>query len=408
MMDAYDLVIVGGGLVGGCLACALAGTGLRLCVVEAVPAQSDDQASYDERVIALSWGSRRIFEGIGLWKAIAPGAEPIRHIHISDRGRFGFTRLDHREEGVEALGYVAPARLLGHAIRGGLAGVEMLCPARLLGFCVQPDRVDMEVSVAGDSRLIGARLLVAADGGDSSVRARLGLAVWEHHYGHDALITTVVPERPRPGVAFERFSETGPLALLPMTEGRYSVVWTTRERETPGLLDLSDRHFLGRLQERFGYRMGKFTSAGRRLAYPLKLMLTRGPVRRRLVLIGNAAHTLHPVAGQGLNLGLRDVAALAEVLAQVPREGGDPGDDKVLDVYRRLRGPDQTRMAVATDLLARMFVNPWLPVRLARDLAMVGLDLAPGPRHLLARHFMGVGGSLPRLAYGLSPGSEHG
>jgi 2-octaprenyl-6-methoxyphenol hydroxylase len=406
-LDDYDLVIIGGGLVGGTLACALAGSGLRQCIVEAVPVQSDDQPSYDERIIALSWGSRRICDGIGLWEKIAAGAEPIRQIHVSDRGRFGFTRLDHREEGVEALGYVVSARVLGRTILEGLAGVETLCPARLLGFRIQPDRVDLEVSVAGDSRLIGTRLLVAADGGDSAIRKRLGLLVREHSYGHDALITTVTPDRPRPGVAFERFTETGPLALLPMTEGSYSVVWTTRESETARMLDLSDRDFLARLQHRFGYRMGRFVRPGRRLAYPLKLVLARDPVRRRLVLIGNAAHTLHPVAGQGFNLGLRDVAALAQVLAHSRHENADPGGDRTLDAYRRLRGRDQTMAAVATDALARVFTSPWLPVRWARDLAMLGLDISPGARHFLARHFMGMGGSLPRLARGLPLRSGH-
>jgi len=400
-METYDLAIIGGGLVGGSLACALAQTGLRACVVEAVPMQSDVQPSYDERVIALSWGSRRIFEGIGLWSAIEPGAGPIRHIHISDRGRFGFARLDHHEEGVDALGYVAPARLLGRAIQGALAGVEMLCPARLLGFSVQADQVDLEVSVAGDSRLIRTRLLVAADGGDSGVRKRLGLAARQHGYGHDALITTVTAGQPRPGVAYERFTDTGPLAMLPMSEGRYSVVWTTREGEAPELLELSDEDFLAGLQQRFGYRLGRFSRPGRRVAYPLKLMLTREPVGRRTVLIGNAAHTLHPVAGQGFNLGLRDVAALAQVLADADRAEADPGGEATLDAYRRFRGRDQQTLAVATDVLARTFVNPLFPVRWVRDLGLLGLDLTPGLRHFVARRFMGMGGNLPRLARGL-------
>ena len=396
------MVIIGGGLVGGSLACALAGTGLRLCVVEAVPPQSEAQPSYDERIIALAWSSRRIFEGIGLWAAIEPGAEPIRRIHVSDRGRFGFTRLDHREAGVAALGYVAPARLLGHAIQGGLAGVEILCPACLLGVRALPRRVDLEVAVGGDSRLLRTRLLVAADGGDSSVRKRLEFAVREQRYGYHALITTVTPEQPRPGVAFERFTETGPLALLPMTEGRYSLVWSARPHQAASLRDLSDQEFFAELQGRFGYRMGKFTRPGRRLTYPLKLTIVQEPARRRLVLIGNAAHTLHPVAGQGFNLGLRDVAALAEVLVRALSEDADPGGEATLDAYRRLRGGDQTAVVAATDTLARMFVNPWSPVRWGRDLGLLGLDLLPGTRRFVTRRFMGLGGAhQPRLARGL-------
>jgi 2-octaprenyl-6-methoxyphenol hydroxylase len=370
-------------------------------VVEAVPARSEDQPSYDERVIALSWGSRRIFEGIGLWRAMESGAEAIRRIHISDRGRFGFARLDHREEGVDALGYVAPARLLGGAIQNGLAGVDLLCPGRLLGFRIRPDRVDLEVSVSGESKLIGARLLVAADGGESGVRRRLGLAAREHSYGHDALITTVTPERPMEGLAFERFTDTGPLAMLPMTQGRCSVVWTARNNESSALLALSEQAFLARLQRRFGYRLGRLARPGRRVAYPLNLLLTREPVRQCLVLIGNAAHTLHPVAGQGFNLGLRDVAALAQVLADAARTAGDPGAPSTLEAYRRLRGRDQTSVAAATDILARTFVNPLLPVRWARDIGMLGLDFTPGLRHLVARRFMGMGNNLPRLARGL-------
>lgn len=400
-MDQYDLVIVGGGLVGGSLACAVRGAGLRVCVVEAVPPASADQPSYDERAIALSWGSRLILEGIGLWPDIAPGAEPLRHIHISDRGHFGFSRLDCRDAGVDALGYVAPARLMGCAIHDGLSGVELLCPARLVGFHVHPDWADLEVVCGGESRLIRTRLLVAADGGNSAIRRRLGFSIRERGYGHDALITTVTPDRPRPETAFERFTETGPLALLPMTQGRYSVVWTARETETADLLALSDEAFLERLQARFGYRLGRFSHLGRRIAYPLKLLLTRDPVRPRLVLIGNAAHTLHPVAGQGFNLGLRDVAALAQVVSDAVRAGGDPGGSLTLDAYRRLRGNDQASVAAATDALARLFVNPWLPLRLGRDLGMLGLDLAPGLRHLVAKRFMGIGGKLPRLCRGL-------
>lgn len=403
-MDQYDLVIIGGGLVGGSLACALGGMGLRVCVVEAVPASSDAQPSYDERVIALAWGSRRILDGIGLWSAVGAGAAPIRRIHVSDRGHFGFAHLDHRDEGIEALGYVAPARLLGRAIGDALVaapGVELLCPARLSGFQVRTDSVSLEVAVAGGSRLIRARLLVAADGGNSGVRRRLGLQVRERSYGQDAVITTVTPNRPQEGMAYERFTDTGPLAMLPMTEGRYSVVWTARGSESGELLGLPDAEFLERLQARFGYRMGRLSRPGRRLSYPLKLVLTREPVQDRLVLIGNAAHTLHPVAGQGFNLGLRDVAALAQVLSDAAREGQDPGCKKVLDVYRRLRGRDQRSAAAVTDALVRLFVNPWLPLRAGRDLGLLGLDLAPDLRHLLARRFMGMGGELPRLARGL-------
>lgn len=403
-MHEYDLVIIGGGLVGGSLACALSGCGLRIAVVEAVPASANSQPSYDERVIALSWGSRRIFEAIGLWSDIAPEAEPIRQVHVSDRGHWGFTRLDLDDAGVDALGYVAPARAIGSAIRSALAragDVEVLCPARLLDHRVEGDRVELTVQRDAERLSLRAALLVGADGGDSAVRQRLDLQVQDARYDQDAIITTISPDRPRAGVAFERFTETGPLAMLPMTGGRYSVVWTCHRDETASLMALSDGAFLACLQARFGYRLGRFQQVASRHAYPLKLVLTRNPVQPRVILIGNAAHTLHPVAGQGFNLGLRDVAALAEVLAQAARAGADLGGPAVLADYQGWRGADQPNTARLTDLLARLFVNPWAPLRLVRNTAMVGLDLMPSARRRVAQRFMGTGGRLPRLACGV-------
>ncbi|HSQ07965.1 MAG TPA: 2-octaprenyl-6-methoxyphenyl hydroxylase [Chromatiaceae bacterium] len=410
--ETYDLVIVGGGLVGGSLACALRGSRLRVCSLEAVAADADHQPSYDERVIALSWGSRRIFEGMGLWGDIAPGAEPIHRIHVSERGTFGFAHLDSAEQGVEALGYVAPARVLGTAIRGALAcasDIDSLCPARLLGLVNGPDWVELEVAVGGEQRCLTTQLLAAAYGGESLVRNQLGIGVRERPYGQDAIITTVTPDRPQPGVAYERFTDTGPLAMLPMTGGRWSVVWTSRKDETAALLGLTDSAFLARLQERFGYRLGGLDRLGRRVAYPLRQVLATQGVAGRVVLIGNAAHTLHPVAGQGFNLGLRYVAALAEVLVRATRTGADPGGQAALADYAQWRRRDQSQSALVTDALARLFGNPWAPLRLARDLGLVGLDLIPAARRTLGRRFMGLGpavggdagGRLPRLARGL-------
>jgi 2-octaprenyl-6-methoxyphenol hydroxylase len=408
MMQVYDVAIVGGGLVGGSLACALRGSGLDVAVLEASPAAAPAHPSYDERVIALALGSRRIFDGIGLWGAIAADAEPIRHIHVSDRGHFGVTRLDADDEGVEALGYVAPARSIGQAIERCVAKVDpagdrcdLLRPARVLGLRRNRDAWRLEVAIDGASRLIDARLLVAADGGDSMVRRRLGLGVHERPYGYSAVISTLMSERPQRGTAFERFTDTGPLAMLPMTGGRYSVVWTARTDDSARILRLDDQAFIDAVQQRFGQRLGALRQPGRRIAYPLRLVLAKRIADRRVVLLGNAAHTLHPVAGQGFNLGLRDVAEIAELLYEAARTGRDAGGSAVVDGYRRRRRADQLASAMLTDTLARLFVNPWGPVRFARNLGLIGLELCPPARHRLARQFMGAAGRQTRLATGV-------
>ena len=409
-MAEFDVVIVGGGLVGGSLASALRELPLRVALIESAPVRASNQPSPDERVIALSLGSRRIFGGLGAWPAIAPVAEPILSVHVSDRGHCGFSRLDRREEGVEAFGYVTPARAMDLALQESLEqapNIQTLRPARLLDHRVRSDGVELDIQVGGERRHVTTRLLVAADGGDSSVRERLGLQVDEHDYGQDAVITTVLAERPHPGRAFERFTDTGPLAMLPMPGGRYSVVWTCRPTETTGLLSLTDADFVARLQARFGWRLGRLSAPSRRQAHPLKLKLVRETIHERLVLIGNAAHTLHPVAGQGFNLGLRDVAALAEALGEAARHGRDAGASSTLADYARWRGRDQADTARLTDTLARLFVVPWRPVRIARNLGLLGLDLLPAARHRLARRFMGLDGSLPRLARGLPLETRH-
>jgi 2-octaprenyl-6-methoxyphenol hydroxylase len=389
----YDILITGGGMVGASLARALAGSGLSVAVVEAVSRDAPGQPSYDDRVIALAWGSRLILEAMGRWSAIEPEAEPIRRIHISDRGHFGFARLDHRDQGVPALGYVVSARTIGRGLLEGIDDqerLEWISPARIADFRVEPERVTAILDVEGGQRQVGARLLVAADGGDSPIRQRLDLPLQEWSYGHTAVIANLTPGRPHGGVAYERFTDSGPLAMLPMTEGRCSLVWIQRDDAVQEILALDDAAFLQRLQERFGFRLGRLARAGRRAAYPLRLLRVKEMVRSRVVLIGNAAHTLHPVSGQGFNLGLRDVAELAQVLVQAKGEHIDPGATAVLERYAARRAGDQRSVALATDFLARLFINPLPPVRLARNLGLLAMDLMPPVKRGLTRRFMGL------------------
>jgi 2-octaprenyl-6-methoxyphenol hydroxylase len=397
-------VIAGSGMVGASLACALAATPLRVVLVEPVDPSAPGQPSYDDRVVALSLGSRRILEGLGVWESLGTEATAIRAVHVSDRGHFGATRLDARRLGVEALGYVAEARRLGHALldRLGLhGGPQRLCPARVRGVVQHPGEVEVAVAVGGETRRLGARLLVAADGGQSAVREAVGIEARETDYGQTAVIANLSPGRPHRGDAFERFTRTGPLALLPMSEGRCALVWSVPRTDTDRVLGLGDDAFLGEVQGLFGDRLGRLLRVGRRGAYPLRLVQAREQVRGRVVLIGNAAHTLHPVAGQGFNLGLRDAAALAQVLVDATREGADPGAQEALAEYTRWRAPDHAALTRFTDGVVQVFSSDALPLAAARNAGLLALDLLPELKGFLARRLMGLGGRQPRLACGI-------
>ncbi|MEJ2346828.1 MAG: 2-octaprenyl-6-methoxyphenyl hydroxylase [Gammaproteobacteria bacterium] len=406
-----DILIVGGGMVGASLACALSGQNLRVTVAEGVPLRSAAQPSYDDRSIALAYGSARIFDAMGLWAAIEPQTAAIRRIHISDRGHFGATRLDAAEEGVDALGYVVETRVLGRVLQEALArapNVELVCPASVEDLRVGDHGVEVAMRVDDAPRTLTAALVIAADGSTSLVRERLQIPVLRWDYGQTAVIANVTAARPHDHVAYERFTDSGPLALLPLPDaepadggGRLSLVWTVRSERAEEVLALEDEAFLAALQDRFGQRLGALVRAGVRHAYPLSLLRVKEHVRPRVALIGNAAHTLHPVAGQGFNLGIRDVAALAELLAEAAGAGADPGSPALLQRYASWRNRDHRRVAAFTDGLARVFANPLAPVALARDLGLVAVDLLPSLKHFLARRTMGLAGRLPRLGRGL-------
>ncbi len=403
----YDLVIVGGGLVGASLAIALSGRGLRMALVEAAVPSADTQPNYDDRALALAYGSRRIFEGLGLWSAIAPQAGPIDKIHVSERGQFGFTRLDCRDERVPALGYVITARELGRTLLAELpklSDLTILAPAQVTDVSCDPDAARLTINDGRGDRQLTARLLVAADGVKSFVREALDFPVRRWEYGQSAVVANITPERAHEQVAYERFTATGPVALLPMNDDRCALVWTVADAELETVLALDDATFIARFQQRFGQRLGRFLRVGKRASYPLAMVRATRSVQPRVAIIGNAAHTLHPIAGQGFNLGLRDVAALADVLDDAVAANLDIGDLDVLTRYEQWRGRDQQVVSLATDGLARLFANPLPPFKLGRNLGMLAVDLLPGARHRLARAAMGLDGRLPRLARGLPLG----
>ena len=406
----YDILIVGGGMVGATMAYALSPLPLRIGVIEAVPFKSDSQPSYDDRAIALAYGSARIFEAMGLWPKFADKVSPIKKIHISDRGHFGAARIDSVEEKVDALGYVIENRVVGAVLAEELPkldNVELICPATVINVEMNEAEARLTIESDGQQRQLTAKLVIAADGGNSVVRQLLDIPTRSWDYGQAAVIANVTPERHHQGVAYERFTDTGPVAMLPNAyaetddPNRCSLVWTVRSGDEERVLGLSDEEFLAELQTRFGHRLGKLEKVGRRNAYPLKLVRAKQQVRPRLALIGNAAHTLHPIAGQGFNLGQRDVAVLADVLAAAIVNGEDIGAVDVMQRYADWRHWDHKTVIGFTDGLARLFSNPLAPVALARNISLFTVDVVPPLKRMLSRQTMGLAGKLPRLAMGL-------
>jgi 2-octaprenyl-6-methoxyphenol hydroxylase len=400
MNRSFDIVIAGGGMVGASLAVTLLPLGLRVAMIETTALESAQQPSFDERTTALSNGSRNVLTGIGLWPGLAPQATPIRRIHVSDRGRFGFARIDAAEQGVEALGYVLPNRALGAALWARLERqprFRLLCPATVQG--VEPGAQHTCVRLQDGTELT-ARLVVAADGAQSTVRQALGIAASVRDYGQVAIVTTVATSRLHDRIAYERFTPTGPLALLPLGQDRCAVIWTLAPETAQAMLALPDEDFLIALQETFGSRLGRFTRVGRRGSYPLALTQAGARVARRCAIIGNAAQSLHPIAGQGFNLGLRDVATLAEVIADAVAGDADVGGDALLQRYESWRRRDRRSIVAFTDGLVRLFADRRPVVRRARNLGLLLFDLAPPAKGALSRLSLGFAGRLPRLARG--------
>ena len=400
----YDVVIAGGGMIGASLAIALEPLGLRIAVVEPVASGEREQPSFDERSTALSRSTQRTYEAMGLWPDIVAASTPIRSIHVSEKGRFGFSHLDADEQQVEALGYVVINRVLGEVLRERLArltNVDFKCPSRITAVQSQENSVIATVDAGSSRSQLRCRLLVAADGARSSVRQMLGVGASNVDYQQRAVIGNVLPELPPQHRAFERFTRDGPIAMLPIADGRAAFVWILPPDRAHAILQLDDASFTNELQESFGLRLGTFSKVGQRAAYPLALTRANALYAGRGVLVGNAAHGLHPVAAQGFNLGMRDVAALCDCLLEARQEAGDIGAVNVLENYAEWRREDQRKLVRFTDGLVRLFGDGRRPIRLLRNVGMLGFDLIPGFRSLFARHTMGLAGKLPRLSRGV-------
>jgi len=401
MPDDVELLIAGGGLTGLLVGVACGGAGLDVAIVDRQDPAGLAAAEFDGRSSAIAYGSQRVFEGLGLWPRIAPDAEPIREIRVADGDAPLFLHYDHRELGTDTpLGYIVENRVLRRALidrARSIANVRFQAPVAVDSVSGSPLAATAALS---DGRQIRARLVAAADGGASPLRRAAGIHTVEWEYPQTGIVTTVRHRRPHNGIAVEHFLPAGPFAILPMTGNRSSIVWTENAMLAPRLVGLSDTGFAAELSARFGDFLGPVEPIGPRWTYPLRLLLAERYVATRLALVGEAAHTIHPIAGQGLNLGIRDVAALAELIIDARRLGLDIGDDPLLQRYQQWRRFDALALAAVTDGLNRLFSNALPPVQLARDIGLAVVNRLPPLKRLLMRDAMGTLGDLPRLVRG--------
>lgn len=414
MKQHYDIVIIGGGMVGASLACALLPASealdLNIAVIETHPLPADEslsyQPSYDSRATALAYGSRTIYETMGVWDNLKQHLAPIKNIHVSDRGHFGVARLNAEQENVSALGYVVENHWLGRVLLNRLqqkdaARVDLLCPAEVTGIITGAEQMSVSVKQRDTEQSISCELVVMADGGRSELRQRMGISYSQSQYDQHAVIANVSPDKPHNSIAYERFTDTGPMALLPLEDEsglhRCGLVWTVPDDQVEEVLALDDQAFLEQLHERFGYRAGNFIKVGERHSYPLKLVLAEEQVRQGLVVLGNAAHALHPIAGQGYNLALRGVVALADKLIQARKQKTSLGDLSVLQDFYEQQKLDQQRTIDFSDQTMKLFSNRNPLLAIGRNIGLQALDICPPVRTLFARSAMGLDMPAPDL-----------
>ncbi len=403
----YDIVIIGGGLAGASLAVALADTQYRVAVIEAVEFDSKAQPSYDERTIALTYSAKHIFSRLNVWdEELETEACALKSIHISNKGHFGKTRLDHKDAGTEALGYVIPTRALGQALMRNLehaTNIDFFCPYEAEK--IDTDDAGAVITIKNREtqapEQLSAMLAVIADGGRSPILESLGFSSESKTYSQSALLSIVKSNLAHQNRAYERFVPNGPLALLPMNDQRFAVVWTLSPEELETVSAMPDEQFLTHLQMTFGTRAGLFSAPTPRKTYPLSKTSLKTPYSRRVLALGNAAHTVHPVAGQGFNLGLRDIATLAELLIQTSTSDSDIGSTEFLKNYADLRADDTRRVAQFTDGLLSIFNHSSPLVQLGRNLGLAAVENLPFIKRALLKRTMGMGPEQPRLARGL-------
>ena len=402
MNNVYDCdaIVVGGGLAGAATALGLAHAGLGVIALDADAATADHAAAFDGRAYAVALGSQRFWNAVGVWPDVAEHAEPMVDVLVSD-GRVSegasplFMHLDHRELAEGLYGYMIEDRHLRPALVDHLAAeVDYRTGVRVASVAYETGRA---IATLDDGQTLAAPLLVACDGGNSPIAAAAGIRRIKWNYDQNGLVCAVGHELPHHGVAHEMFLPGGPFAILPLRGNRSSLVWTERTGEATRIHALSDEGYVAELEKRFGDFLGAITLEGGRWTYPLRLSLAHEYIRPRLALTGDAAHAVHPIAGQGLNLGVRDAAALAEVVGDALRTGEDIGAFDVLERYQRWRRFDSTALALSMDALNRVFSNDISPLRAVRDLGLAAMNHLPGARRMFMRTATGLTGEVPKL-----------
>ncbi|MRX28074.1 2-octaprenyl-6-methoxyphenyl hydroxylase [Kangiella sp. HZ709] len=389
----YQIVIVGGGLVGATLAIALDAIGIDLVVIEAFQERSNSQPSFDDRSVALSLSSLKIYQRLGLTQMIN-SAEPIKNIHISDQGRYGFSRLECSKLNQPQLGAVIENKILGLALMSEVRerGIEYCCPAKVVSAkkIVKNDKNVMQIELEGIKQFINCDLLILAEGSRSNLKSQLGYQTEVTDFKKSALVCNITTQIPHKNWAYERFTNNGPLALLPLSDNRMSIVWSNTSEKSKELHEMSKISFAKELEVAFGSRLGRVKKIGKRNVFPLMQLVTSKIVSDQCLLIGNTAQQLHPIAGQGLNLALRDIEALRKKIQKLCLDKESKLDSKNwLDEFENERMSDRFETIEATEALARLFSNPSTALSLSRNLLMKIMDVTPAIKEVFAMKAMG-------------------
>ena len=396
----YDVIIVGGGMVGMAAAIVMSQLNLKVCLLESVQSENKQHPSYDDRTLVVNRASQCFWENIGIWNSLKQHLIPINKVHVSNKGHFGTVSFDKETLKVSALAHIIEAKVLGMALKQKIQTIDnisVICPAQMQSFNSSTQVIEIEYKIDDKNHKITSRLMLAADGVQSSIRSQLGLKTQVKSYKRTAIICNITPEFKHNNCAYERLTKTGPTAMLPFVNNRCGFVWSVEQQSADALLKLSDTEFLQAAQKQFGYRLGCFLKVGRRSSYPLYLIEVPLQVKSRVILLGNAAHAMSPVSAQGLNLAVRDVAALNDVINEYLKSDDDIGADKLLNLYQDSINTDQKQTMRYTDDLMGWFKIDESLVNTFRSAGLVLLDQLKPAKNALFTRASGYRGSTPRL-----------